>query len=161
MKPPIKNTLVRTVISFLFVVYIFILIKFILVKNPADLKSHFIDDYGWTLLEKNFCEGNYIPLRTFNYYLAGTSPNKFSTENLLGNMFLFMPFGLFLPLLFHKTRGLSTFTFVCFLVSLSLETIQLATALGTFDVDDILLNTFGGLMGFSMYAGGRYLLTNI
>jgi glycopeptide antibiotics resistance protein len=152
MNSPIKNRFVRTIVGFLFVVHIFIVIKFILVKKPAELKTHFVDNYSWNLLHKNIWEGNYIPLGTFSYYFTGAAHAKFSKANLFGNMFLFLPFGIFLPLLFNKTDSILRVTVTCFLMSLSLESIQLITALGTFDVDDILLNSFGALLGYGLYA---------
>ncbi|MNN62345.1 VanZ like family protein [compost metagenome] len=38
-----------------------------------------------------------------------------------------------------------------FVVSLSLECAQLLLAIGRFDVDDLLLNTGGALLGYFMY----------
>ena len=68
--------------------------------------------------------------------------------NLMGNVLAFMPFGFCWPLL-HKDRPnwfATTMTALSF--SFLVETVQLVFKLGSFDVDDILLNTAGGLLGY-------------
>ena len=64
--------------------------------------------------------------------------------NLLGNILIFVPYGFFVSMA-GRTRGFfKTFFFSMFLV----ETVQLVTRVGSFDVDDILLNTIGGVLGY-------------
>lgn len=68
--------------------------------------------------------------------------------NLFGNVLAFLPFGFCWPLL-HKNRPnwfATTVTALAF--SFLVETVQLVFKLGSFDVDDILLNTVGGLLGY-------------
>jgi glycopeptide antibiotics resistance protein len=76
---------------------------------------------------------------------------RYSTENLFGNILLFFPLGIFLPLLFNKTSRLSKMIFTVFLISFCLELIQLVTVLGNFDTDDIILNVLGSVIGFGVY----------
>ena len=65
--------------------------------------------------------------------------------NLLGNILIFVPYGFFVSMA-GRTRGVfKTFFFSMFL-SLAVETVQLVTRVGSFDVDDILLNTIEALM---------------
>ena len=151
MNSPIKNKVLRTCISFLFIVHILILIKFILLKNPGNLKSHFIDDYSWKLLKKNVSQGNYIPLYTVKYYLTGTDKMRYTKENLAGNVFLFFPLGIFFPLLFNKANHFQRIILISFFISLAFELIQLFTILGNFDTDDIILNVLGAALGLGVY----------
>ena len=70
--------------------------------------------------------------------------------NLLGNIICFMPFGFLLPTVskskvFKNVIGVTMFAFI---FSLSIETAQLLAKVGAFDVDDILLNTIGGFLGY-------------
>lgn len=67
--------------------------------------------------------------------------------NLLGNVVAFFPFGFFLPILHPKCRSFLYTTFFSFEFSLMVETIQLVSKVGSFDVDDLLLNTIGGALG--------------
>ena len=70
--------------------------------------------------------------------------------NLAGNVVAFMPFGFFLPILWQKSGKLLDVTFWSFSFSLVVETIQLVYKVGTFDVDDLFLNTLGGIFGYMM-----------
>jgi glycopeptide antibiotics resistance protein len=67
--------------------------------------------------------------------------------NLVGNIVAFVPFGFFLPILYPRCRNFLYTVFFSFEVSLAVETIQLVSKVGSFDVDDMLLNTIGGAMG--------------
>jgi len=71
--------------------------------------------------------------------------------NLAGNIVAFIPFGFFLALLFRIGRNIISCVLVSALFSLVVETVQLYTKVGAFDVDDIFLNAIGGLMGFLIY----------
>lgn len=68
--------------------------------------------------------------------------------NLLGNVVAFLPFGFFLPTLSQKNRSFFYVTLVSFDFSLLIECIQLLSKVGSFDVDDMILNTLGGSLGF-------------
>jgi len=68
--------------------------------------------------------------------------------NLVGNIIAFAPFGFFLPIFFRAGRKLFGCVLVSALFSLAVETVQLFTKVGAFDVDDIMLNAVGGLVGW-------------
>ncbi len=67
--------------------------------------------------------------------------------NLVGNIVAFFPFGFFMPILHPKCRSFLYTVFFSFEFSLIVETIQLISKVGSFDVDDLLLNTIGGALG--------------
>ncbi len=71
--------------------------------------------------------------------------------NLLGNVAAFMPFAFMLPMISPKFCGPFKTVFLTFLLSLCIECVQLVTRVGSFDVDDLLLNTMGGLLGYLLY----------
>lgn len=71
--------------------------------------------------------------------------------NLVGNVVAFIPFGMFLPWLYERCRRFSITVLFCFEFSLFVEITQLVFKVGSFDVDDILLNTLGGILGFCGY----------
>lgn len=68
--------------------------------------------------------------------------------NLLGNVIAFLPFGYFLPSLSKKNRSFIYVTLLSFEFSLMIECIQLFSKVGSFDVDDLILNTLGGSLGY-------------
>lgn len=67
--------------------------------------------------------------------------------NIAGNILAFVPFGLFFPFLSRKNRGFFKVVLISFEVSLLVEIIQLVTRVGSCDVDDMILNTLGGMLG--------------
>lgn len=86
--------------------------------------------------------------------------------NLAGNVLAFIPFGFMLPVVSRKSGEKSApagrgsrpkqvlwirVLFLTFLLSLCIECMQLITKVGSFDVDDLILNTAGGLIGFLLY----------
>ena len=96
------------------------------------------------------------------YYNLGVNTGnwKLFVLNVLGNICVFLPIGMFLPSLFLKCKKFIFTTLLSFEISLCVEVIQLVTKVGSFDVDDLLLNTLGGICGFimySIYAGVRNL----
>ena len=72
--------------------------------------------------------------------------------NLLGNVVGFMPFGMILPLICRNARGFFFITFSGFTLSLCVEVTQLMTKLGSFDVDDLAMNTLGAAAGYVIFA---------
>lgn len=97
---------------------------------------------------------NLVPFRTIygSVYtiVHRTNPHLIPHEiiSLLGNFALFMPFGYFIPRLFEKYRMFIKFILFTFVVLLFIETIQVLTIRGCFDVDDIILNLIGAAIGY-------------
>lgn len=126
-----------------FMLYIAILIKVILLKHLP--LSSLVQNLELGL---NFNHINLIPFATIAGYVAFGNI-KISVINVLGNVIIFSPLGFLLPLLMDKFRQITVLLLVSFGFSLSFETIQLLfPALGSFDVDDLILNTFGALLGY-------------
>lgn len=67
--------------------------------------------------------------------------------NLVGNIAAFVPFGFFLPLLKREWNRFFYVMLASLAFSLVVETLQLLWRVGAFDVDDLLLNTMGGILG--------------
>ena len=62
-----------------------------------------------------------------------------------------------LPVIWKKTRGFFRIFFLTFGFSLAVETIQLISKVGIFDVDDLVLNTLGGIIGYFVFAVCNYI----
>jgi len=71
--------------------------------------------------------------------------------NLVGNILGFIPFGILVPILFRQISALKQVLVAALVVSLIFEIIQLFAVLGSFDVDDLLLNTIGAGIGYYIY----------
>jgi len=78
--------------------------------------------------------------------------------NFLGNIILFMPVGVLIPMVTDwKKMWKSVIAGVG--LSLLIEIIQLITSRGCFDPDDIILNGLGAVIGFGLYSAARKLFT--
>lgn len=71
--------------------------------------------------------------------------------NLFGNVLGFVPFGFILPVVSRRGRKWKNAVLIGFGFSLCIELTQLIFKIGSFDVDDILLNTTGSVLGFLAY----------
>jgi glycopeptide antibiotics resistance protein len=67
----------------------------------------------------------------------------------LGNIFWFVPFGFLLPLLLERHRFVKTML-AGFLFSLAIETLQFVFYKGVAELDDLILNSLGVLIGFCL-----------
>jgi glycopeptide antibiotics resistance protein len=99
---------------------------------------------GWTL-------ANFIPFKTIYYYVSLQEVAENGLQNVGGNIVVFLPYGLLLPLAFPALREFRKLLLAVFLTSLCFETIQLVFNLGSFDVDDLLLNSVGGMIGYLFF----------
>lgn len=71
--------------------------------------------------------------------------------NVIGNFALFIPTGIVTPILYRHLDSLKKVTLTGFLISLTIEIIQLPFAVRASDVDDLILNTAGCLLGYALY----------
>ncbi|MCM3728944.1 VanZ family protein [Neobacillus cucumis] len=72
--------------------------------------------------------------------------------NVGGNILLFIPFGLVLPLKFNKIDRLQIATLIGLSVSIMIECIQLTMPNRTTDINDVILNTLGTYIGFRLFS---------
>ncbi len=92
--------------------------------------------------------GNVRPGHSISAYLDGTSTIE-AVRQLGGNLLLGLPFGVLLPVLLPPARGLVRVAVVTVAVMTLVELTQGALITGrVFDVDDIILNTAGALIGY-------------
>ena len=95
-----------------------------------------------------------VPYRTTIEFLGSIkeiSLNDFAFRNLAGNIVLFIPIGVFLPLLFLRQRKFPVFLLTTVITVCVIELTQAFTLLGFCDIDDLILNTSGACIGFLLY----------
>lgn len=80
---------------------------------------------------------------------AGGEDIRFNVSLIAGNVALFVPYGILAPE--ALTKNLLIDAAGGALLSCSIETLQLLTKRGVFDVNDIIYNTLGALMGLAIY----------
>ena len=77
--------------------------------------------------------------------------------NVVGNMIMFIPTGILLPVEFKKLNSFLKVVAVGALISLCIEILQLPFPSRASDVDDLILNTLGVAVGYGIYAAFRRL----
>lgn len=91
---------------------------------------------------------NVQPGHSIDAYLHGTSTTE-AVRQLGGNLLLGLPFGVLLPVLLPPARGLVRVAVVTLCLMTLVELIQGALVTGrVFDIDDVILNTTGALLGY-------------
>lgn len=144
----IKNIL----IYLLFVIYLVLLFNLVFFRYRAsgNLSTAFnITNYKYYFRYSI----NIVPFKTITEYIL--NPHNLSLRirytNILGNILAFIPFGFFSTVIFKKLRGTKQIITVSCIFSLCIEVIQLLFLVGSFDIDDIILNTIGGFLGYIIY----------
>ncbi|XCP86308.1 VanZ family protein [Roseburia hominis] len=121
----------------LFVLYIAFLLYFLIFSDWYG-RGRVMDDYRYNLVL-------FAEIRRFWTYRDMLGWVSFA--NLFGNVLIFMPFGFFMPMA-SKYRSFFLTTVYSFALSMLVEVFQLVSKVGSFDVDDLLLNTIGGIVGY-------------
>lgn len=91
---------------------------------------------------------NLIPFKEMTRYAIGS---RGFVYNVIGNIALFIPFGFFVSYYIQATKT-RQIVIISFITSLTAELIQFKIG-RAFDVDDIILNVVGALIGFLAYIG--------
>ncbi|MBQ9024439.1 MAG: VanZ family protein [Bacilli bacterium] len=102
--------------------------------------------YVVTFQDVNYGTNNFIPFKEIMRYELGS---RLFIKNILGNIILFIPFGLFVSYIM-KTRKAWPIIFITIITSGVIEYTQLKIG-RTFDIDDIFLNLVGGIIGYLIY----------
>lgn len=135
----------KKLIKILFYIYIAFLILFVVLKFDGSFER--IISLHNSIIE-NEKDGlrklNLIPFRTMSPYLRDIT-ETFAFKNIAANIVIFIPLGLFISS--KNPKNVFKALIICLGVILSIELIQLFFKIGFFDVDDIILNFIGSLLG--------------
>ena len=142
MKPETRNRIIR----FIFIIYsaVMLWLLFGRTRTPANV------DY-LEMLRTNI---NLRPFATIGRYVRALMNGRYiqtSVINLFGNIILFVPLGCFLPAVFRRVRNFGLFLFFQTEIIVFIEIVQLFTLLGVCDIDDLILNTLGGVIGYAIF----------
>lgn len=137
-----KRTQYRILGKILFVLYIIFVFYFLLISEIYGRTGE-MQEYHYNLVLFREIKRFWNYRRQLGIFATAT--------NLLGNVLIFLPFGFFMAMASKYRSFLSTLVY-SFALSLTVEISQLFMKVGCFDVDDLLLNTIGGMLGFITFA---------
>lgn len=135
----------------IFYIYIILLILFVVIKFDGSIGSIIARIYAINInRSKGLWNCNLILFKSISHYLHHIArPHGYL--NLLGNIIPFIPMGVLIPINYYKLRGLIKTLLMSLICIIVIEVIQLITMLGYFDIDDIVLNMLGSLIGYGIY----------
>lgn len=146
-----KINLKKSIVWVLFLVYLLLLFRVILLKYGFTYSLYLMKNHGSIPLDERIRHSNFLPMKTIFYYLFQHDNFRVSIENLVGNLIAFAPLGFLLPFLSPKIKKFKNIFYASLILSLFFEITQLLTGLGSFDVDDLILNVLGAILGLYLY----------
>lgn len=140
----------RKYVKWLFFFYLLLVIKVIVFKYPAEQMKAIAASWEKGVILEGLHHANFTLFKTIHMYIDyAYKLNSF--ENLVGNVVVFIPFGLLLPCVTERGKEFGVMFLNAFLFVTGIEVFQLFSAFGAFDVDDILLNCLGAVCGYLIY----------
>ena len=102
--------------------------------------------YIVTFQDNNFGVSNFIPFKEIFRYDINS---RLFFKNVIGNVILFIPLGWYITY-YTRTKKIYPALLLSIIISLAIELIQ--SYIGrVFDIDDIILNIIGGILGYLVY----------
>ena len=109
-----------------------------------------------TYQDVNFGTNNFIPFKEIFRYDLGTPK---VIKNIIGNIIMFIPFGFFASY-FLKSKKISIPLILTIILTTTIETVQYYIG-RVFDIDDIILNIVGGILGYLLFITMDFLQNKI
>lgn len=134
---------IRLISWILFGLYILLLIYLLFLSEDYGRRDFFQREYRYNLILFREIRRFWVHRKTIGYFHVFL--------NLGGNIIGFLPFGFFLSVLGYRFRNGWLVGILGFSLSLLVECIQLVMKVGSFDVDDMLLNTLGAVFGYGIF----------
>ena len=133
----------KAVIKLLFIIYMCVLVYVVFFAEAMGRTPQ--DGYVYNLTPLKEIK------RFMKYIWDNDALGRAARLNIFGNIIAFIPFGIYLPYTSESKLGfISTFLYT-FSLSLTIELVQLITKVGSCDVDDIILNALGGVIGYILW----------
>lgn len=132
-----------TIIKIIWWTYIFLLFFIVIIKFRGSFEELFIK-ITTAPFGLNY---NFVPFKSIGEQLQHFSKG-WARLNLLGNIVPFLPFGFLLPITFTNAAALKKVLVLGLVFTVFVESFQFFTRLGSFDIDDIILNMLGILIGY-------------
>lgn len=129
----------------IFIIYCAILIKVMVFKDMPTIQiGQLMLNFSGTSTGHG---PNFVPFKTILPYLLGHKGLIIAGVNLIGNIALLVPIGFLVPCIYPNLKW-KNLLLIAIVAGLSIEMPQVALGVGIFDIDDILLNALGVMIGY-------------
>lgn len=125
-----KLVLYKELLMLSFIIYILCLFQIVTFQDAVTWSSN-----------------NFVPFKEMFRYQIGS---RLFIKNVLGNIILFLPFGFFTAY-YLDIKKPYLIIILTLIASTSIEFVQMSIG-RVFDIDDIMLNTIGGIVGFYLFS---------
>ncbi|MFM6944257.1 MAG: VanZ family protein [Bacteroidota bacterium] len=130
--------------AILLIAYIGLIVKVLILKDIPALHFGYVTlDFSGT----HDGPANWTPLKTIIPYLLASGGWLIGGMNIIGNIVLLVPLGFLIPFVFTRTNWKQIIV-VSILSSFLIEGIQAILHIGIFDIDDVILNAIGIMIGY-------------
>ena len=153
---------IRISIYITFIIYCLVVLDLVLLSRVHMFRIEIWREM-WLKLWEHRTRLNYglnlVPFRTIRTYVHSIMHGDIvaiAVRNLVGNLLMFLPLGIYLPIIWAKCRKLITTLLVSLTILIGIELIQFVTLLGSLDIDDLILNLSGILIGYGLWKGLRF-----
>ena len=135
------GTVLHILIIISFVVYLAALLYFTIGKSSA------------VMINGEYRRLNLVPFKTISTYMTLLSAGRqgVAVLNLVGNIILFMPMAVYLPYFFKFLRKFWKDMIAVLVLIILIEIVEYVTGRGSLDIDDVILNLIGGVIGYGIW----------
>ncbi|MHA4894656.1 VanZ family protein [Pedobacter sp. PWIIR3] len=137
----------RIILAFLLLAYCAFLFKVMVLKDVPMIR---VGTMMFSFGGSQTGPPNLIPFKTILVYLSGEKGWLIGGINIIGNIILLMPVGLLIPMVFGYKSWKKVIPFAV-AAGILIEGTQVVLRLGIFDIDDVILNGLGVMIGYWIF----------
>ena len=139
---------IKAILAISFIFYLIVLLSILFFRGSFIYSE-------MSLLEYIKYSTNIIPFKSIIRYTKALFDRSMNMSipitNLVGNLILFLPMGIYLPFFIKKINKMGIYSIYIIILIFLVEIIQLLTRRGIFDIDDLILNLSGALIGYVIW----------
>ncbi|WP_178381906.1 VanZ family protein [Paenibacillus sp. P32E] len=153
----------KKTVKYIFIFYLILVFNFVIIKFFGDFGS-LIDRIKdrIELIKNGYWHLQIRPFETLwpsiKLIMSGTGGP--AMHNLIANVIVFIPMGLLIPMLLSKPSFVKAIGISIGLIA-TVELLQFITLLGVADIDDVIVNTSGAIIGYIFYSIVKTFITSI
>ena len=150
-----RLVVVKSILVCLFLLYTLMIVDFTLINDSfgRSISNIFLADRA-TVNEYFSQKINFVPFATVKLFINAYKDANLETlvvvENILGNLFAFMPFAFFVPNIFRRINTAVKFLICISVAVVVIEILQIVFLTGSADIDDFILNVGGAMAAYAI-----------
>lgn len=144
-KKDLKINMMNTILSVILVAYVITLLKVLFFDRTAMSGSH-------NIYSPEMRTSNFVPFETIKLFIRswthGYLGKGLIVSNICGNILMFLPMVILMWCIFKSLRKPWLVVIINFFIIVAVEGLQYILAIGSCDIDDLILNMIGVFIGY-------------